>query len=344
MIRIRFSILFCAVLTVSACNTPKSEVEPVSVIAFGSCDHEERPEKLWAEILLHNPDVFIWGGDIMYGDSPDMEVLREKYNKQKNLPDYQALMASAIITGTYDDHDYGVNDGGKYFAQKKESRNLLFEFLDLPAKHEAWQREGAYHKQELGPPSKLIKILNLDTRYFRDTLERPLRFNPETGKDELFYLANDSGDVLGEAQWAWLEKELTHSNAKFHIINSSIQVLSAEHRFEKWANFPTALNRLLALFEKTKPSGLLLISGDRHIAEVSQVKLEGLPYPLVDFTSSGLTHTWSSVWPENNKHRVGDLVIQRNFGLIHIDWERNALELEVRGKNDTLFLHHRLQF
>ncbi len=37
-----------------------------------------------------------------------------------------------------------------------------------------------------------------------------------------------SGDVLGEEQWLWLEKELSNSSAAAHIIVSSVQVCCIE--------------------------------------------------------------------------------------------------------------------
>ena len=46
----------------------------------------------------------------------------EKYAYQKADSGYQLLLKSdAQIIGTWDDHDYGVNDGGKNYSRKKES-------------------------------------------------------------------------------------------------------------------------------------------------------------------------------------------------------------------------------
>jgi alkaline phosphatase D len=159
-----------------------------------------------------------------------------------------------------------------------------------------------------------------------------------TEKKEYKYEPNATGDVLGEAQWQWLEAELKNSDAPLFIINSSIQVLSEEHRFEKWANFPAARKRLLDLLTKLKKN-VLILSGDRHIAEFSKINLPGLNYPLYDFTSSGLTHTWPEAWVESNQYRVGNLIIAKNFGLLLIRWNKRDLKvtLQIRGKGDKVF-------
>ncbi|MFN3939545.1 MAG: alkaline phosphatase D family protein, partial [Chitinophagales bacterium] len=87
------------------------------------------------------------------------------------------------------------------------------------------------------------------------------------------YLPNTSGDILGEAQWQWLENELKNSTADVHIICTSIQIIPEQHRFEKWSNFPKARERMFALVQRYKPGQVVFISGDRHIAEVSAMSL-----------------------------------------------------------------------
>lgn len=336
------SILCLLISTIFSCQQKTA----TTTIAFGSCSQQESNDQLWDEINTEKPQVWVWGGDIIYGDSPIMDTLERKYNTQKKHTGYQQLMANTIITGTWDDHDYGVNDGGKQFTKKKESQQLLLDFLDVPKNDARRNQEGVYSSLVIGKGDKEIKILNLDTRYHRDTLIREFYYDSLTQRRNYNSLPNTEGDVLGEVQWKWLENELTNSTAAINIINSSIQVLSEEHRFEKWANFPTARQRLFDLIVKSKAKGVLIISGDRHIAEFSKIELEGLPYPLYDFTASGLTHTWSLVGTEDNKHRVGDLIAKLNYGLIIIDWNQDSivLDLQIKGKSNVLYQEQTIQF
>jgi len=131
---------------------------------------------------------------------------------------------------------------------------------------------------------------------------------------------------------------LRNSDASLFIVNSSIQALAEDHRFEKWVNFPKSRQRLLDVLTAAKKN-VLIISGDRHIAEFSKVNLPGAVNPLYDFTSSGLTHTWPEKWVEANRNRVGELVIQKNYGIIKIDWSKKdyKVTLQIRGKNDQIF-------
>ncbi|MEK6479033.1 alkaline phosphatase D family protein [Catalinimonas sp. 4WD22] len=302
----------------------------VSTIAFGSCNRQDQPQPLWQPILANNPDLWIWLGDNIYGDTDDMEKMASMYAQQKQKADYQELYENVPVIGIWDDHDYGINDGGKAFHKKAESRDLMLDFLDVAEDAEVRQREGGYQAYTIGPEGKQVKVILLDTRYFRDTL---LDSN-EVGRR---YEPNPDGDMLGEAQWRWLEKELKESTAEINILASSIQVLSEEHGFEKWANLPASRERLFQLIADAKAKGVVFLSGDRHFGEISKINISGVPYPVYDITSSGLTHIYESA-DESNRHRVGKLVTNLNFGVIEIEWGNTInLTFKIKGEENHTY-------
>lgn len=298
--------------------------EHLSTIAFGSCNKPGKGDDIWTSIASQNPDLWIWLGDNIYGDTENMDLFRKKYERQEAVPQYASFRRAVPIYGIWDDHDYGVNDGDKFYSKKKESRDLLFDFLDVPSDHPAWKREGAYQSYTFGSKNKKVKLLLLDGRYFRDPLEA------DQNSDQR-YLPNEEGDILGEAQWTWLEKELSHSDAQIHIIACGIQFIPTEQLYEKWANFPKARQRFFDLLTKTKPKNPILLSGDRHIAECSQIIIPGFQHPIYEITASGMTHTWSNpAATEPNPYRLGDFIVSKNYGLMNIDWNQKPLvEVEI---------------
>ena len=253
------------------------------VIAFGSCNKMTMPQTMWPNVVANNPSLWIWLVDIIYADTSDMEALAAHYKRLKTNPEYKKLRAKAQIIGVYDDHDYGYNDACKYYPMKVESKKCLMDFLDVPIKSPVRYRDGAYQSYAFGKPGERIKVIIMDLRWFRDSLVE----DPHNDRRKA---PNMDGQMLGEVQWKWLEKELRNSTADLNILCSSVQVLADDHGFEKWGNFPNERKRLLRLIVATKPKNLLILSGDRHMAEISKMHLEGLPYPLYDFTSSGMTH------------------------------------------------------
>ena len=211
----------------------------------------------------------------------------------------------------------------------------MLDFLDVPANSPLRKQEGAYSAHTYGPKGRRVKVILLDARYFRDPLKKEGKTN----------VPNPTGDMLGDVQWTWLEDQLANSDADIHLIGSGVQVIAEEHVYEKWANFPASRQRLLDILAKTKPSGALLLSGDRHIAEISKLSVPGLGYNLFDITSSGLTHV-SQPRVEPNKHRVGELVVKVNYGLITINWDRKPVmaTVTINGDDQAIYLTQAITF
>lgn len=321
-------LLFLTQATISLGQNGK-----IDRMAFGSCNRQDAPQPLWKPILVDRPDLWIWMGDNIYGDSPVMDTLRAKYSRQNANPDYQLLKASTPIIGVWDDHDYGINDGDKRFAQKKESRDLMFDFLTVPADAPERKREGAYASHTYGEGEHQVKVILLDGRYFRDTLTRVDRV----------YQFNSTGQILGDAQWKWLENELKTSTARVNFIVSGIQFLPAEHAYEKWANFPKDREKLLNLIANSGVQNPILMSGDRHIAEIMKLVDARFPGGLFEVTSSGLTHTWNGIAEEKNSFRVSDLIAKLNYGLASFDWAKDEVLIEIKGENGSIYAKQIIQ-
>ena len=106
-------------LAVFFCSLAGAQSTNETIIAFGSCDDEKRPQEMWREVIAQKPTLWIWGGDNVYAeDNEDLTTLKQRYDKQKRNPEYQKLINSCGVVGTWDDHDYGTNDGGKFYAKK----------------------------------------------------------------------------------------------------------------------------------------------------------------------------------------------------------------------------------
>jgi alkaline phosphatase D len=302
------------------------------VLSFGSCNNQNIKNNLWQPILQHNPDLFIWGGDIIYSDTEDMKFMTENYNRMKNDSAYVDFKNQVPILGTWDDHDYGLNDGGENYRQKDSVQQIFLDFFDVPSDNPRREQKGIYFSEEFKVNDSLIKIIILDTRFFRSDLSKD-----PTGEKR--YIPNNSGEItmLGQEQWKWLERELTNSKAQFNVIMSSIQFLSYEHGFESWGTMPKEVHKMENILVKSKARGLIFLSGDRHIAEISKKDVRGLNFPLIDITSSGMTHSYDSFKGEPNAYRFADVVSQKNFGILRFDFDKNTVKMEIRGEGNTLY-------
>jgi alkaline phosphatase D len=334
----RCLVLFAVLLCPAFIN---AQDKPLTRIAFGSCAQQERDQPIWDTIVQTKPDLFLFAGDNIYGDTEDMDIMKAKYDKLAAKPGYQKLKAMCPILATWDDHDYGVNDGGKNYKMRKESQQLFLDAFDFAKDSPLRTQEGIYHAKMFGPEEQRVQVIMLDTRYFRDNLKK----RPNAPKGVGPYIGDSSSDltILGDAQWKWLEDELKKP-AKLRLVVSSIQVVPEDHGWEKWMNIPAERDRLYKLIRDTKASGVVFLSGDRHHAELSMMD-GGVGYPLYDLTSSGLNQAflaWRSL--EKNQHRVATMQFGNNFGLIEIDWDAKdpLVRLQIRDEQGDITIQQKV--
>lgn len=317
----------------------QNDKEALTRIAFGSCNSQNKPQDIWYTIIKQEPDLFVFLGDNIYGDTEDMDVLKKKYDQLLAKPGYIELKKNTTVLATWDDHDYGVNDGGKEYPKKAESKELFLKVFDEPANSSRRNHEGIYTSYLYGPIGKRVQIIILDTRTFRDKL-------CVVGKDEdclgeYGKCADTTKTMLGAAQWKWLEEQFKVP-ADIRIICSSTQFLVDFNGWEAWINFPHERQRMLQLIKRTQANGVCFISGDVHYAEMSKLENDGM-YPIYDITASGLTHGHSCAGP--NVLRIHGCYMQPNFGMLRIDWEAAGgpqVIFEIRNEKGELKLEEKV--
>ncbi len=327
--------LILSILLLSACSLQNKpglyELTDIQSIAFGSCNKQDLDQSFWTTIQAKNPDLWIWLGDNIYADTEDMSAMQAKYQQQKTNPHYQRFIEDIPITGIWDDHDYGQNDGNHTFAFKEESKQHFLDFLDIAKDNPVNLHPGIYRSETFGLPPKQIKIIHLDTRTFQDPLEKA----PQSAEKN--YVTHENGQLLGTTQWQWLTDELTNSQANINIITSSLQVIAEDHRYEMWSNFPSQREQLFNLVVSSGANNPLFMSGDRHLSEISELVWKG--QKLIDITSSGLTHSFSGN-EEYNQHRVGNLITTESFSMLTIDWSEQFIDLQQYDMESNLLNSH----
>ncbi|QDU66839.1 alkaline phosphatase D family protein [Engelhardtia mirabilis] len=316
--------LFLDELSAPAIEPDVVDPRALSRIAFGSCNDQRRPTPLWDHVVAANPDLFLFLGDNVYGDTVDMNHLRAQYALLAAQPGYAALRAGTRVLATWDDHDLGQDDGGASYPRKRDSKEIMFAHFDVPADSPRRAREGVYGSWTFGPPERSVQVILLDLRTFKSPWVRrhegPARGDGHPGG----YAPNlDPGaTMLGEEQWHWFEEQL-RTPARVRLIGTSLQALSEGCHWEGWAMMPLERQRLLHTIRESGAGGVVLLSGDTHWAELSRVDPwdSGVGYPLFELTSSGMNQGWEFTQIEN-PHRVGSPLWVANWGLVEIDWER----------------------
>ena len=282
-------------------------------IAMGSCNMQRFSQEYWNTILAQKPELWIWMGDIIYSDFLTVSLRKAEYNRLKNETPYAIFRQNSMVIGTWDDHDFGKNNSDSSLPDKKENQKLLLDFLDEPQDSLRRQQQGVYTSYFFGAEGRLVQIVLLDDRYFR---ERP-------GPRAAF---------LGEAQWAWLERELLTPITpapELTLVVSGSQVLASEHPHDRWSQYPAEYLRLKKLLQQSSRR-VLLMSGDRHFSEVTRSEWNE-PRALWDYTVSGLTHSSPSRAEELNSRRVGRAVTSKNFGMLRLNWSQTPVGVTLEN-------------
>jgi len=294
-------------------------------IAWGSCFRESMPCPMLDQLAAEKPELYLALGDNIYGDTRDMGVLRMKYRRLARHPGWRALTNTARVMATWDDHDYGADDSGVNYKPRAASKEIFLDFFDEPAGSARRKREGIHASTLLGTEERRIQVLMLDLRTFRSNLARAesksyREFGPYRVLSE-----DEPQEMMGEAQWKWLEQEL-RKPAKLRLVGLSTQLGSAHNGYEAWANMPKERERFCRLLEETRAEGVVLLSGDTHWAEASLVDRPGF-YPLYDLTSSSLNQVWDP--PAANINRIGIAYTKANAGVLDIDWDAGLVKARI---------------
>ena len=310
----------------------------LSRIAFGCCADQDKPQPVWDPVLARGNDLFIFLGDNIYADTRDMDLMRRKYATLAAQPGFARLRETTPLVAVWDDHDYGENDAGADFPMKDESRRIFLDFWQEPAGSPRRERDGIYASYVFGPPGERVQVILPDLRYNR-TAMTPMALQGAKyeawGRKQVAagrplpgpYVRNPdhAATMLGERQWAWLERQL-EVPAEVRLFGSSVQVLADATGWEAWANFARDQDRLFDVMRRKRANGLVFLSGDIHYAELSKLDVN-VPYPLWDLTSGGLTEEWRL--PTPNANRASEVVSDANFGWIDIDWQGAATTLTL---------------
>lgn len=288
-------------LTSVLCSTPDNP-KVVRRVAIIGCHQQPDPAPALERYVAAKPDLALWVGDNVYADTKDDPGHIERcYAVLEAKPGFKELRDNSTFMAVWDDHDYGSNDDGKNYSLKSQSHAIFRRFWRHEDRIPA-DRPGVFHAQIFGEPGKRLQVIMLDGRFNRE--------NP-----------GDAADTLGEAQWTWLAAELKKP-AELRLIVSGYQVLlDRESKFETWAKFPEARERLFRLIRDSQAWGVVFIAGDQHYGEVSRID-GALGYDAIELMFAGINQEEPHVF---NSARVSPVANSKHsYALVDIQWETTS--------------------
>ena len=308
-------------------KTLNSEGSKLS-FAVISCmrDDLKSTEDIWMDLENMTTDVILMIGDTSYLDIGLRDQVLEMTAKriwQRHMETRTRLRVFrwknlVPVFATWDDHDYGKNNGDKSFSLKEDSEKIFQTFF-IPGIDNKY----IPHGPGVSFAFKLRgqNFIFLDNRSFRD--------GPK----------NKSGYHFGVKQNQWMGEQLSRDNLNWLI--SGDQFFGSYHKFESFqGQHPEAFKAFLSKLKETR-NKYVFLSGDRHLSEVMKIPAGILGYSTLEITSSPMH---SSVYPgaieqAKNTYRIHGVDGNWNFVFVTVENKNNKfyLEYESRGAGNLSF-------
>lgn len=319
-------------------------------ILVASCNDEEKPSPALAHLATEAADLLLMLGDNVYGDKDgpayinndaDLVELRASFTELASRPEFQAARAAHPMMVAWDDHDFGANDAGRDFPFKRFAERIHEHFWGLDKEKDVGNWDGTYYARSFGPAGQRVQIIMLDTRFFRSDLTGTDEWGAP-GKERYIPSSSPSQDMLGNAQWTWLQNQLAKP-ADIRLVVSSIQVLPTAHGYEAWATLPAERARLFEMIETSGAKGVVFLSGDRHTSFMYRDE-DPLTQTAVELTASSLNVSFAETSPEKDARQMGAGFAPENFGEVAIDWQGRVLAMKLRDNAGNLMRERTVSF
>ena len=266
-------------------------------------------DPMWNRLKNENVDFIAMTGDVVYVDdknlverqkATEMDIWQRYVDTFKRIPLYHWYNLKPIFA-TWDDHDFGTNDGDKNFIGKDAATKLFkaaFMGPELDDKNFSWT---------LGPggTSSLLtafgqKFFFMDDRTFR-----------QPNKDSA--ITSEPFGHWGENQHHWLIDSLKQDNTPAWIINGNQFFNGANMPFTEsyQKNHPVEFKTFVEEI-KNFTAPVVFASGDVHLSEIMKISKDVIGFNSYEFTSSSMHSYLSEGWV--NPLRIeGAYVIDFNF-------------------------------
>jgi alkaline phosphatase D len=108
----------------------------MKTVGFGSCNRQNLDQCFWKELQSrHDLDMWLWAGDAYYAKNNSISGMTSAAHNLTTNTYYREFLAGKVtIAGVWDDHDYGINDAGKYATQKSDRKEQYLNFNNFSSR------------------------------------------------------------------------------------------------------------------------------------------------------------------------------------------------------------------
>ena len=278
-------------------RTRTAPVGPVDRLRIGvvCCSHYETGFfNAYGRLAERDVDVVVHLGDLIYEDRArktrgvrrhdgparviTLADYRARYAQYRTDPDLTALLARHPVVAVWDDHELAGNAwrGGSARHEPETDGDWR---PRLEAATRAYQEWVPLRLPDPADPLRLwrqVRLGNLGELLILDT-RLAGRERPAAGRRAVVRVWDRRRQLLGKAQWRWLEAELSRATAGWRLVASQVivaPVAVAPGRLGvnpgMWDGYPRERDRLLRLLGLHRGESVV-VSGDLHSSWASDL-------------------------------------------------------------------------
>lgn len=301
------------------------KADPVFAILSCMCDDyrfTQAIDPMWERLRSEKPDFLVLTGDAVYVDSfefverkkaTEADIWQRYVDAFRRIPLYHWQRLVPVLA-TWDDHDFGTNDGDRDFVAKDAALRLFQAIYGGQPIGDVWTQGPAGVSSVFHAFGQ--RFFLMDDRMFR-----------QPNRDQL---SAEPFGHWGESQHEWLVSALASDARPAWIFNGNQffngKALDFKEAFEANhpAEFVTFVERLRAV-----NAPVVFASGDIHFSEIMRVPRERLGYETYEFTSSSMHSYTGSGW-ENPMRLDGAYALDFNFLLVRSRAAAAGLAIDVK--------------
>ena len=251
------------------------------VYCYGDYIYEGRGSRTYTGSggTIENPRQH-FGGEIY-----SLDDYRRRYAQYKMDTDLQASHAATAWYVTWDDHEIannwvGDNDDGvppEVLMLRRQAAAQAF-YEHMPLRRSAFPRGAEMQLYRQASWGDLLDLNFLDTRSYRSN--QPC---DDAWATTCAGVSARDAEVLGQAQEAWLYRNLDQSQAHWNVLAQQIMVMDLERKegpepgynLDTWAGYSIPRRRLLQRLKDRRVRNPIVLTGDEHQNYAGELHLDG---------------------------------------------------------------------
>ncbi len=288
------------------------------IYCYGDYIYEGRPSRTYTGSggTIENPRMHVGG------ECYSLDDYRRRYAQTRMDTDLQSAHHAAAWFCTWDDHEIANNwvsdrDDGvppEVFLLRRQSAAQAF-YEHMPLRRSAFPRGAQMQLYRAAAWGDLMDLNFLDTRSERS--DQPC---DDEWLAACAAMDDREAQVLGEAQEAWLYRNLDRSQAHWKVLAQQIMVMDLDRRegpepgynLDTWAGYRIPRARLLERLRDRRIANTIILTGDEHQNYAGEVLIDGRRPEDAPVAAEFVTTSISSSGDGQDQRATGRQYLQDN--------------------------------